>query len=82
MKVTKVVTLNSVEINQVILDFASLVNNLRNLIKRGNDINPVDLETYLYPLEINPKNGNKNITNNIFEVISNDTNEVVIKVED
>lgn len=57
MKVTKVVTLNSVEVNQVMIDFVYLVSQLKNAVKSNNVLTPADIENLIDILKVSLKHG-------------------------
>lgn len=77
MKVSKIVTLNSVELNQVMLDFASLVAQIESLVKGNEVATPADLKNYIDLLKSKPLSDNPST----YAIIDNINASTFVKVE-
>lgn len=78
MKVTKVVTLNSVEVNQVMIDFVYLVSQLKNAVKSNNVLTPADIENLIDILKVSLKHG----VLSTYDIVDNISVSSVINVQD
>lgn len=77
MKVSKIVTLNSVELNQVMLDFASLVARIESLVKGNEVATPADLKNYIDLLKSKPLSDNPST----YAIIDNINASTFVEVE-
>ena len=77
MKVSKIVTLNSVELNQVMLDFASLVAQIEFLVKGNEVATPADLKNYINLLKSKPLSDNPST----YAIIDNINASTFVEVE-
>lgn len=77
MKVSKIVTLNSVELNQVMLDFASLVARIESLVKGNEVAMPADLKNYIDLLKSKPLSDNPST----YAIIDNINASTFVEVE-
>lgn len=77
MKISKIVTLNSVELNQVMLDFASLVAQIESLVKGNEVATPADLKNYIDLLKSKPLSDNPST----YAIIDNINTSTFVEVE-
>lgn len=77
MKISKIVTLNSVELNQVMLDFASLVAQIESLVKGNEVATPADLKNYIDLLKSKPLSDNPST----YAIIDNINASTFVEVE-